>query len=136
MIDGDHTIGPLRRMKALLKENRIISITVTPAASHVDEFEFLGGALKLPRGPIELAQSTGAALLPVFTVGARAVPKVEISPSVSPPSRDPESIAATERSVVSWLKNCIEVHPSDWIGWRADLFVSAASSENSVPSVA
>ncbi|MGE3572607.1 MAG: hypothetical protein AB7J35_00970 [Dehalococcoidia bacterium] len=122
VIDEGQTVGPIRRMRALLKENRVVSITATTAASHIEEFDFHGGTLKLPRGPIELAQSTGAALLPVFTQGSRKEPCVEIFPSVVPPSASRHDLQGVQESVVRWLDREVEEHPLDWIGWRADLF--------------
>ena len=129
VIDDAQTIGPLRRLRALLKENRVVSITVTATASRVDEFEFLGGTLRLPRGPLDLAQATGAVLLPVFTHGARRVPVVEVFPSVAPKSPGPEGVQAAQQTLVEWLGVQVEEHPLDWIGWRADIFTAGPRAQ-------
>lgn len=122
VIDEGQTIRPIRRMRAWLKENRVVSITATTTASHVDSFNFRGGTLKLPRGPVELAQSTGAALMPVFTQGSREVPHVEIFPSLVPLIANQSEIQVVLEAAVRWLDDQVEQHPLDWIGWRADLF--------------
>jgi lauroyl/myristoyl acyltransferase len=57
----------LKRLEELLRQNKLVSITVGQArrTSHVD---FLSGKLVLATGPAFLSHKTKAPLLPVFTV--------------------------------------------------------------------
>lgn len=128
VIDDEHTIRPLRRLKALLAENRVVSITVTASASRVSEFQFLGGTLTLPQGPVELARSSGALLLPVFTIGSLPNPEVRIAPPLNVEATGTAGVNTVLQSVVRWLAEMIELHPLDWIGWRAGLFVRTSNA--------
>lgn len=55
-------------LRARLSENRVVSITVGQQAARTAEVDFLDAKLLLATGPLHLARSTGAPLLPVFTV--------------------------------------------------------------------
>jgi lauroyl/myristoyl acyltransferase len=121
-IDETRTVGPIRRLRALLSQNRVISITVTTTASQLEEFEALGGIVTLPTGPVELAASLGAMLLPVFTAGSALPLVVEIGPPLPLTGRSREAVRASQEASLRWLEERIDRHPGDWIGWRAGLF--------------
>ncbi|MBI5949472.1 MAG: hypothetical protein HY875_15135 [Chloroflexi bacterium] len=127
VIDAARTVGPLRRLQALLRENRVVSITVTNTASRLAKFPFLGGIIVLPGGPVELAASTGAVLLPVFTVGSARVPVVEIGAPLPVTGADDEAVRLCHLASLEWLQERVDRHPLDWIGWRAYLFQPAAA---------
>lgn len=122
VIDEARTVAPLRRMRALLGENRVVSITVTNTASSLREFPMCGGMVVLPDGPVELAARAGAVILPVFTVGSRKVPVVQVGPPLPIDGLNEEAVRACQAAAVEWLASRIEEHPLDWIGWRAGLF--------------
>ncbi|MEP7215674.1 MAG: hypothetical protein ABI782_05425 [Anaerolineaceae bacterium] len=121
-IDDENMIGPLRRLKTRLAENLPVSITFTPHASTVNSVAFLDGTCRLPAGPIELAASTGARLLPVFTVGSGRCPIVIIGPSQPVTGKGGAAIAACQESAVTWLEKKAREYPADWLGWRVGLF--------------
>ena len=122
VIENEHTIGPLRRLRALLKDNRVVSITVVPVAARVNEFELLGGTLRLPAGPVELAAATGARLLPVFTFVSGSGTHVRVGAPLPVTGTDAESIRQAQLAAVEWLEARIIEHPEAWTGWRGRQF--------------
>lgn len=117
VIEGS-TIPALRRLRALLAENRVVSITVAPEATRREEMALLGGWLALPHGPVQLAVASGAALLPVFTYGREDRTYVEIGAPlpVTGPGRD--EVRGTLTASRDWLERRVTEHPEAWIGWR------------------
>ena len=122
LISDGNMIGPLRRLKVRLAENLPVSITVVAMASTLNDLPFLGGECRLPTGPIELAASSGARLLPVFTVGSGRRPIVIIGAPLPVAGKGHEAIAACQQSALSWLEENVLEYPADWLGWRVGLF--------------
>ena len=58
----------LSRLRERLAANQVVSITVGAKARRTVEVDCLAATLSLATGPIHLALTSGAALLPVFTV--------------------------------------------------------------------
>ncbi|MEO8540326.1 MAG: hypothetical protein ABI577_11340 [bacterium] len=133
VIDAGNSIRPLRRMRALLRENRVISITVSSASSRILESPFLGGTLLLPAGPIELAAQNGSVILPVFTVGSGRTVNVIFGPALPVGDGKRLSVEDAHETVTSWLAELIAAHPLDWIGWRADTFRPGLSNPAYTP---
>jgi lauroyl/myristoyl acyltransferase len=67
MEPGAGTVA-LRLLRTRLSENGVVSITVGDEAVRSVEFQVLGLTRRLATGPMHLALSSGAALIPVFTV--------------------------------------------------------------------
>jgi lauroyl/myristoyl acyltransferase len=55
-------------LRARLKENRVVSITVGLQARRAADVDLLSAKLRLATGPLHLARTMNAVLLPVFTV--------------------------------------------------------------------
>jgi lauroyl/myristoyl acyltransferase len=121
-IDDTRTVGPIRRLRTLLSQNRVISITVTTTASQLEEFEAFGGVVSLPTGPVELAASMGAVLMPVFTAASARPLVVEIGSPLPVTGRSREAVRESQEASVRWLEERIARHPGEWIGWRAGLY--------------
>ena len=126
VIDERGTVGPLRRLHVLLSENRVISIAVAGSASRKRSFPILSGSVLLPTGPVKIADRTGAAILPVFTGGGLAWPRVvEIGPPLPLPGSDPKAVLACQQASVNWLQERIAEHPGAWTGWRTPAYDAA-----------
>lgn len=82
----------------------------------------LGGWVTLPEGPVRIAAKSGAALLPVFTVGSERVPIVRIGPALPVNGPGAGDTRACIEATLQWLQDRIAQHPRDWIGWRAGLY--------------
>jgi lauroyl/myristoyl acyltransferase len=122
VIDGEHVVAPLRRVRKLLGENRAVSITVTYLASTVYAHPFLGGTLQLPAGPIELSAATGAPLLPVFTWNDDGRTCVEFGAPVPISGSSPDAVREAHRWAIAWLEERVVAHPEAWIAWRTRQF--------------
>lgn len=129
VIDDGQVVAPLRTLRRRLAENRVVSVTVTHTASHVDDVPFLDGYCRLPDGPITLAAASGAALLPVFTAGSLPVPRVIIGPRLEIAGPDRASIQRCELAAADWLAAQVLEHPADWTGWRVGLFRKRAPGD-------
>lgn len=122
VIDGEHVVTPLRRLRRLLAENRAVSITVTYVASTVYAYPFLGGTLKLPAGPIELSAATDAPLLPVFTWSEAGRTRVEFGAPVLISGSGPDAVREAHRWAMAWLEERVVAHPEAWTAWRTRQF--------------
>lgn len=124
VLDEVHTVGPLRQLRRRLRENQVVSITVTATALHLDALPCLGGSLWLSPGPVELAEASSAALLPVFTVGSASRATVIIGPPLPVAGKSAASTRESEAAAAHWLEEQSLAHPADWIGWRLNAFVA------------
>lgn len=65
---NDTAVAPFRVLRKRLKANQVVSITVGLQARKTRAVPFLSGCMQLATGPINLARSARAPLLPIFTV--------------------------------------------------------------------
>jgi lauroyl/myristoyl acyltransferase len=65
---GNGSGSALERLRARLQENRIVSITVGDEARRTVRVAFFDIGLRLATGPLHLARTAKAVLLPVFAV--------------------------------------------------------------------
>jgi lauroyl/myristoyl acyltransferase len=66
----ENEIGALRTLRKRLRKNQVVTITLGISAAKVRTVPFLSGTMTAAIGPPGLAISTGAAILPVFSVRA------------------------------------------------------------------
>jgi lauroyl/myristoyl acyltransferase len=92
-------------------------ITVVPLAHKFAVVPFCRSQLQVPTGPIRLAMSTGAALLPVFAFTRK---NGEFETSIQPlhhpniGQMDAENVAA---AYAEQLEQFVLQHPDQWTGW-------------------
>lgn len=114
-------VNPLRVLIKRLRENRLVSVTATTEGRRLPHrFPFLNGSIALAEGAASLSVTTGAALLPVFTVrqpDGTYVTMVE-------PALHAATSAATARQVDSLMAQFVKRletyalrHPCDYHGW-------------------
>jgi len=120
LFTGRTGVGALRSLHERLRENRVVSITVGDIAQNVVELPILGGRVSLAVGPLQLASTTAAALLPVFSVrtapDAYAV-NVESPLALAAGERRAAFQAALE-TYVQVLESYVRRYPDQWFGWR------------------
>lgn len=116
---GDPSLpgSALVALRDRLSENRAVSITVGRRARKIAQVDFLGAKLRLATGPLHLAWTSGAALLPVFSVRT-GVGKfvVNIERSLIDPTED-RSGGAYEGIVQEYagrLERYILDYPGQW----------------------
>ena len=117
VIDGESAADAMTALHARLAANRIVTITVAPTAHKFAEVPFFHALLKLPTGPIRLAMTTGAVLLPVFAFTKdNGGFEVSIQEPLQPTSgqTDTDSIAA---AYAKRLEPFVLEYPDQWAGW-------------------
>lgn len=118
-IGGEYATEALAALRARLAANRVISIAVGPQAHKFVEVTFFRTKLKLPNGPIRLARTTGAVLLPVFAIAnVNGGFEVTIQEPLHPTggqADDDESIAA---AYAKRLEPYVLEYPDQWTGWH------------------
>ena len=118
MLGDDRTLGALRALHDRLSHNGVVSISIGDQSRAVATFPLLGGNYRIATGPIQLAQSSEAALLPVFC--ARTGPgsfRVWCDASISPLPTVRDFVPTAARFVET-LDRYIAAYPLQWTGWR------------------
>ncbi len=116
-IEDDNAAPALAILRARLAANRLVIITVAATAHRFVEVPFFGHQIRLPTGPIRLAQETGAALLPGFAFALdNGGFEVTINAALTLPDEQ-----NTFASVAAHYAKCLEPfvikYPEQWTGW-------------------
>ena len=116
----DTAVAPFRILRKRLKANRVVSITVGLQARKTRTVGFLSGWTQFATGPVNLARSAGAPLLPVFTVrDVSGAYEVHIGAPLAMPTggaRDDafdDVIAQYARALEPFVRR----FPGQWRGW-------------------
>jgi lauroyl/myristoyl acyltransferase len=110
--------GPaLQLLRQRLGANGIVWIAVGPEARRTLDVAFLGGTIRLPTGPLHLARTSHAALLPVFTIRANdgsydvtIERRLDVDTDIT--------YASAARSYAVMLEPYVTAHPEQWGGWE------------------
>ena len=110
--------------RAALRGNAVVSISAGADGARTTTVPFLDGSIRLASGPVSLALSTGAALLPVFAaredtgeVAATIGAPIDIS---SAPDRGQATVNAAG-AFAGWLEGRALGTPGQ-IVWHYDMF--------------
>jgi lauroyl/myristoyl acyltransferase len=120
------TRSALDRLRRRLEANEAISFTVGERGRRRATAKFRGANIVLATGPLFMAQSTGASVVPVFTL--RTAPnhfEVTFGRPIELPARstaDPDFTAAAQEYADRLLPYVLK-YPGQWKGWR---FVTGA----------
>ena len=129
IIDRADPGGSLREAKAVLENNRIVSITAGAwEGHHVARGPLLGSRISLATGAPDLAQRTGAALLPVFTtrIAGSSAFRVKIGKPLATEFDDKlEAICAATAGFLAALEIAVRESPDQWRAWK---FLDVAKS--------
>jgi len=111
--------GALRALRRRLAENGVISITVGDEAARTVDVPVLGVPLRLATGPMHLASTSRAALIPVFTVrndaGAFVVTldaPLPLEARADRDAREHDAAAQYARRLDPWVRR----YPGQWLG--------------------
>ena len=121
--------GPaLQLLRQRLGANGIVWIAVTPEARRTLDVPLLGGTIRLPTGPLHLARTSHAALLPVFTIRANdgsydvtIERRLDVDTDVT--------YTSAARSYVAMLEPRVTAHPDQWVGWETMMVVPKDASQ-------
>jgi lauroyl/myristoyl acyltransferase len=116
-LQPDQRVGSLRRLAEILKQGRIISITVGNAGVRCEAVPFFDGALQLGTGAVTLARSTQAPLLVVFVLPR---PGGGFSVSIEGPldTRETPSEERPFLGLARLLEEYVRRSPDTWRGWN------------------
>jgi lauroyl/myristoyl acyltransferase len=131
------SVSALRLLRARLNENGIVSVTATHSGRRVFEIPLLQGNLKLANGAPSLAVSTGASLIPVFTLPneRRGFTTHICRPLVADKNLTRhEAEEEFARQYVDLLKPFVVRHPELWPGWLGSARWVAPSETVEVPA--
>jgi lauroyl/myristoyl acyltransferase len=111
----------LERMRFRLRENGAVYFAVGGRARRTAETKFLRGRIIVATGPIAMAESMGAALLPLYTF--RAGPsrfQVTIGPPIAIPKDQSGNVAydAALQAYADALAPFVLRDPGQWQGWH------------------
>ena len=113
-------------IRKCLKENKAVSFKVGHQGRRRARSNFLGTRITLATAPLHLADSTGATLLPVFTLRT-GVKRFEVTigaPIVVPKDANGEpNYAAAVKTYADMLAPFVRRDPGQWRGWRAETSV-------------
>ena len=118
LIFGEYAAEALKTLRARLSANKIVIITVGAEAHKFSQVPFFDTKLGLPTGPIRLARTTGAAILPVFSIAKdNGGYEVSIQEPLQPAGAesDDESVAA---AYAKRLEPFVLEYPDQWNGWQ------------------
>ena len=119
IVISDNTIRVMKRLKTLLNNNQIVSITDHAKARQHTEVAFLNGSRSVATGPANLAHSSGATLLSVL---CRERGPGQFTVIVAPPL--PIALEPTRRVLTQHycelLADFVASYPHLWLGWWWD----------------
>ncbi len=114
-------VAALRTLARKLSDNGVVTITVGADAVRKRSTPFLGGHLTVGTGPITLALSSGASLLPVITLcRGPGEFSVIIKPDVVPRDgrgRD-DAVDAAQQALGHVLGPYVLIQPQLWRAWK------------------
>jgi lauroyl/myristoyl acyltransferase len=118
MAPGAETAA-LRALRRRLDANGVVSISVGAQGARTVSLPFLGAELRLATGPISLAASSGAPLMPVFAIRdahggfhVTVEPPLDVGTGDTRGRRQQEAASAYARRLETWVRRW----PGQWLG--------------------
>jgi hypothetical protein len=124
VFDRSHPAPALRRAHRTVAGNGIVSFTAGAwEGSSVVEAGFLCSHITLAMGPVWLARSSGAILLPVFAMRTETpdvfVVEIDQPIEVRAAASEPECFVEATKSFLLRYEHRILKYPGQWRGWRS-----------------
>ena len=126
VIQGDNAAPALAILRTRLAANHIVIITVGSVAHRFVEVPFFSHQLRLPTGPIRLANDTGAALLPAFAFAQDSCHFDVTIDTALPKSDKQEAFVDVAAAYAKRLEPFVKKYPEQWTGW--DFLLCALSA--------
>ena len=135
MIEGNDARAALATLRERLAGNQLVSITVAETGRRTLAATFLGGRLRLATGPVHLARTSGAPLLPIVAVRKEdGAYTVSIEPPLDVRDSDHPPYSAAIRAYAAMLEGFVRRYPTSGTaglrsaGWRRMFRISSAAS--------
>lgn len=120
VIEGNDARAALATLRERLAGNQLVSITVAETGRRTLAATFLGGRLRLATGPVHLARTSGAPLLPIVAVRKEdGAYTVSIEPPLDVRDSDHPPYSAAIRAYAAMLEGFVRRYPDQWDGWIA-----------------
>lgn len=120
VIAGGDTKGALEALRRRLAAGRLICITASDTARRCAEVGFLGRRLRLATGPLHLSRTSGAPLLPVFTIrGDDGAYEICVGQPLEPGEGREADYGAAAQAYATMLEPFVRTHPDQWSGWMS-----------------
>ncbi len=116
----DDAAGAMAELRRVVEDNGVVSITVRDIGRRPLEAPFLDGTIALAAGAANLAYSSGAALLPVFTLAERDGGfrvAIEAPLEVAAEAERGAAFERVARQYAALLESYVLDHPDQWFGW-------------------
>ena len=119
LLDEGRIVGVLRALRERLSQNRVVTITVATDALQQGEVPLFGGVMPAATGPAHLATTTGASLLPVFSIRTGDGFRVLVQPPLilEEGLGRPGAVSSLLRQYGARLEAFVHEHPEMWCGW-------------------
>lgn len=115
VIENNDTRSALQILRDRLAGNRVVDIAVAETGRRTLDAPFLSGRLRMATGPLHLARTTGAPILPVHAI-RRGSGSYEVSIGRPIDASDDEAAA---RAYTAGLEPLVRRYPDQWNGWIA-----------------
>jgi lauroyl/myristoyl acyltransferase len=120
VIKNNDASAALNTLRNRLARNEIVSITVAETGRRTLDAKFLHGTLRVASGPIHLARTSGAPLLPIFAVrNPQGIYEVSIGRALPVDDVADPPYATTVLAYAAMLEPFVRKYPDQWNGWIA-----------------
>lgn len=136
IVDDANQVAVSRRIMEVLRQNRLVSVTVTGLGSQVFQAPALDGVVRVATGAPHFALRSGAPLLPVLSYrdGEEYVVQIGEPIPVEGMSRDSACQFAVQE-LARRLDNFVQAHPLDWSGWLRGSYSETGTMRIDEPQV-
>jgi lauroyl/myristoyl acyltransferase len=118
LIPGEDASAALGVLRTRLTANGVVSILVTDTARRTCDAKFCHGSIRVATGPLHLSRTSGAPLLPVFTVRSDdGIYDVWVGRPLDVDDASEPNYGVAIRDYVSMLEPHVLKHPDQWNGW-------------------
>jgi lauroyl/myristoyl acyltransferase len=119
-IENNDASNALRILRDRLARNGIVTITVSETGRRTLDAKFFHGSIRVATGPVHLARTSGAPLLPVFAVrNDNGAYKISIGQPLDANDTSEPLYSAAIRAYAAMLEPYVLKHPDQWNGWIA-----------------
>jgi lauroyl/myristoyl acyltransferase len=119
VIENNDAKSSLQRLRERLGQNGIVAIAVAESGRRTLDPAFFCGRLRMASGPLHLARTTGAPILPATAVRhSDGSYEVAIEPALEIDGAEPLYHAAA-RAYTQGLEHWVRRYPDQWNGWIA-----------------
>ena len=120
MIENNDAGSALKILRDRLAKNKIVVITVSETGRRTYDAKFFHGKIRVATGPVHLARTSGAPLLPVFVLrNEDGIYEVSIRRALDAEDTSEPLYAAAINDYVAMLAPMVLKYSDQWNGWLA-----------------